>query len=143
MCGMRGSIAGLLLAELLVKRLVLPVFPSSPSVSLVLDDCSVYVKDVTLTGRTSPSGFVRARVPVSTMFSMVHNICPSVSLPEVEDGYRSNVITIEPVIIQTRIDKKNKDVNECSNIRIPFEYSNTFSEFEYSHFISVPALCSF
>ena len=27
-----------------------------------------------------------------------------------------------------------KDVNECSNIRIPFEYSNTISEFEYSHF---------
>ena len=26
------------------------------------------------------------------------------------------------------------DVNECSNIRIPFEYSNTISEFEYSHF---------
>ena len=35
----------------------------------------------------------------------------------------------------------SKDVNECSNIRISFEYSNTISEFEYSHFLSVPALC--
>ena len=30
---------------------------------------------------------------------------------------------------------------EYSNIRIPLEYSNTISEFEYSHFLSVPALC--
>ena len=36
-----------------------------------------------------------------------------------------------------------KDVNECSNIRIPFEYSNMISEFEYSHFLSVPTLCFF
>ena len=27
-----------------------------------------------------------------------------------------------------------KDVNEYSDIRIPLEYSNTISEFEYSHF---------
>ena len=27
-----------------------------------------------------------------------------------------------------------KDVNECSNIRMSFEYSNRISEFEYSHF---------
>ena len=33
---------------------------------------------------------------------------------------------------------KTKDVNKCSNIRIPFEYSNTVSEFEYSHFLYVP-----
>ena len=38
---------------------------------------------------------------------------------------------------------KTKDVNECSNIRIPFEYSNMISEFEYSHFLSVHALCFF
>ena len=36
-----------------------------------------------------------------------------------------------------------KDVNECSNIRIPFEYSNTISEFEYLNFLSVLALCFF
>ena len=32
---------------------------------------------------------------------------------------------------------------EYLNIRIPFEYSNTISEFKYSHFLSVPALCFF
>ena len=36
-----------------------------------------------------------------------------------------------------------KDVNGCSNIRIPFEYSNTISEFEYSYFLLVPAVCFF
>ena len=36
-----------------------------------------------------------------------------------------------------------KDVNECSNIRIPFEYLKTISEFEYLHFLSVPVLCFF
>ena len=32
-----------------------------------------------------------------------------------------------------------KDVNGYSNIRIRSEYSNTISEFEYSHLFSVPA----
>ena len=30
---------------------------------------------------------------------------------------------------------------EYSNIHILFVYSNTISEFEYSHFLSVSALC--
>ena len=35
-----------------------------------------------------------------------------------------------------------KDDNECSNIRIPFEYSNAISEFEYSHFYLSPRCAS-
>ena len=35
-----------------------------------------------------------------------------------------------------------KDVNECSNIRIQFEYSNTISEFEYLHFYLSPRCAS-
>ena len=35
--------------------------------------------------------------------------------------------------------KNSKDVNGYSNIRIRREYSNTISEFEYSHIFSVPA----
>ena len=33
----------------------------------------------------------------------------------------------------------SKDVKGYSNIRIRPEYSNTISEFEYSHFFSLPA----
>ena len=39
---------------------------------------------------------------------------------------------------------KTKDVNGYSNIRIRSEYSNTISEFEYSHLFFVPAFfCHF
>ena len=38
---------------------------------------------------------------------------------------------------------RSKDVNGYSNIRIHSEYSNTISEFEYSHLFSVPAFLSF
>ena len=36
-----------------------------------------------------------------------------------------------------------KDVNGCSNIHIPFEYSYTISEVECSYFLLVPAVCFF
>ena len=76
---------------------------------------------VNLLAFTPPTGSVIIKIVSGTL---------KVVIPPLKN-LRGRCIDIRKVII--------KDVNGYSNIRIRSEYSNTISEFEYSHLFSVPA----